>query len=326
MKVFTLEDIRRALPDKAGVIAAVRQGFMDHAMGRISLPEPTQILFGEAARELIGDCHIKTAISDSQPYFCVKVATGFYQNPDKGLPVNNGLVLLMSSQTGEPLALFQDQGHLTSIRTAAAGALAASLAVSSGSFDMGVVGTGHQAEMQARWIAQSSDVRTINIWGRTYEKAMTLAERLQDVELPVNVCESMGELCQKSKVVVTTTPATSPIVQSADIKAGHHIIAMGADSPGKTEIDPEILRRADVILTDDHDQCLHHGEFGVAVRAGLCAADDDQAFGAALAEPDSLNLHSDSIVVVDLTGLGVQDLALAGFVYVALIGSPPARG
>ena len=315
MRIIPFEQIKPIIDDKQAVLGVVKQGFVHHAQGRITLPDPVQILFGRSEDTIAGDCHIKTASSDDFSCFCIKVATGFYANPMKGLPVNNGLVMLMSSETGEPLALFQDNGYLTSIRTAAAGALAASLVTNDGSQTLGVIGTGHQAQLQARWISETNPISKIIIWGRSEAKVEKLKSQLDDLDINIDVAASISDLCQDARIIVTTTPAQSPLIFAENLRPGHHIIAMGADSPGKIELGPEVLKQADVIVTDDHDQCLHHGEFGHAVRAGLVDEMNDISFGMVLENPESLNLNDQTISVIDLTGLGAQDLAIASMVY-----------
>lgn len=319
MRIFSLKQIQPVLDDKVAVLEAVKQGFIFHAQGKITLPEPVQLLFGDITDRVTGDCHIKTASSQALPFFCIKVATGFYDNPAQGLPVNNGLVVLMSSETGAPLALFQDDGYLTSIRTAAAGALAAKLVKSDRPLTLGIIGTGHQAELQARWISQTRPISKIVLWGRSEDKAKILKERLKTIKAEITISPSVTDLCGQAELIVTTTYSNSPLVQAKDIKPGHHIIAMGSDSPGKTELEPGVLKRADVILTDDHAQCLHHGEFGHAVKSGMVRETDDVSFGAALNNPGIINLAEESISIVDLTGLGAQDLAIASMVYESLI-------
>jgi len=109
-------------------------------------------------------------------------------------------------------------GYLTSARTAAAGALAASLAVSDKPKTLGVIGTGHQAELQARWIASYCDLAGIVIWGRLVDKANTLKTRLTDLGLEVKTAVSVTELCQSVKLIVTTTPSISPLIMASDIR------------------------------------------------------------------------------------------------------------
>ena len=315
MRVVSLDEIRPILENKADVLEAVKQGFVQHSGGHINMPDPVQLIFGGAGNPILGDCHIKTASSSALPYFCVKVASGFYQNPAKGLPVNNGMVMLFSSETGQPLALFQDDGHMTSVRTAAAGALSASLAPAKHSVCLGIIGTGHQAEMQARWISECCNVSQICLWGRSPEKASALKDRLDDLNLPIDTVSTVADLCAGSNVIVTTTPSTSPILFGKDVADGQHIIAVGSDSPGKIELDPAILAKADIIIIDDQQQCLNHGEFGHAVRAGLVAEDAHRSLGQLLGDSNADQIGPDSLSVVDLTGLGAQDLALASFVY-----------
>lgn len=318
MQVIGLEEIRPLL-DKAAIIEAIREAFILQARGEIETPAPMQMLFGAQAQELMGDCHVKSALSGSFPYFCIKVATGFYGNPARGLDVNNGLILMFSAETGAPLALLQDEGCLTSARIAAAGALAASLMTGVTPKRLGVIGSGEQAEQQARWIAAHVGVSQITVCARAADKASKLVSRLGDTGIPLQVAASAAELCAQSDIIVTTTPATSPVLMSSDVKGGKHIIAVSADSPGKNELDPQILARADVIITDDHKQALGHGEFGTAVRAGLVAESKDRALGAVLADPAAFKVGEGVLSVVDLTGLGAQDLAIASLVYEKLL-------
>ncbi len=318
MRIVSLSEIEPVIADRRAVIAAVRQSFINHSEGKVSLPPPVQMLFKDTAAELRGDCHVKCAYSDDYPYYCVKIASGFYGNAAAGKSVNNGLVMLFSAASGEPLALFEDQGHLTSARTAAAGALAVRLLGGPEPKVLGIVGTGHQAELQARWANDYTNLSKIVVWSRSSQKAKLLCARLGDTSTPIDVTDTVADLCAVADVIVTTTPATSPVVLATDIRLNQAIVAVGADSPGKTELDSAILRQAATIFTDDHEQCLHHGEFGTAVRTGFVSEDVDVSFGKALAAPDHFPSIPASVSVVDLTGLGAQDLAIASMVWEAL--------
>lgn len=315
MQIIPLRDIQPILEDKRAVIEAVKEGFIAHSHGRITSPTPMQMIFTEEGGPLTGDCHLKSAYSGALPYFCIKVATGFYDNPKRGIPVNNGLVMLLSSETGEPLAMFQDEGCLTAVRTAAAGALAASLAESGSQKRLGILGAGNQARLQAKWITAHMGVSRITLWGRSIAKTQQLAAKLQTLSVPVRIAATPHDLALQADVIVTTTPALSPIIEEQDIRPGHHIVAVGADSPGKVELDPGILKRANAIYTDDHRQCLAHGEFGHAVRQGYIEETMDQDFGRVLERGPGGSITEQSVSIVDLTGLGAQDLALASLVY-----------
>jgi len=181
MRIVPLAEIEPVIADKAMVIEAVRQAFIDHSLGKISMPWPLQMNFLEPDQSLRGDCHIKCAYSDAYPFFCVKMATGFYNNEHKGLPVNNGMLMLVSSDTGEPLAILQDKGHLTAARTAAAGALSVELIRGSLPTRLGIIGAGHQAGLQARWISAHANVSRVVLWSRDRSRADELAHRLADL-------------------------------------------------------------------------------------------------------------------------------------------------
>ncbi len=311
MQVINRESISTIL-DKDAVIDVVKEAFIAHAKGEINSPLPMHIEFKAPNDDYIGDCHVKAGNASHLPYFAVKLASGFYKNPDLGLPVNQGLVLLMSASTGQPVALLQDEGLLTSARTAAAGAIGAGLRASHHNDALGIIGTGHQAEQQAIWVSHHLKLNKLFVFGRSKEKAKLLANKLKAMDLNAVVADSVSELCSRSDMLITTTPAREAVIKSSDISKPIHIVAMGSDIPGKQELDSDILKRADIIVNDDIVQCLDHGETGCAVRAGLIENTKAISLGSAL--EDELQFSRDWISVVDLTGLGAQDLAIANLV------------
>lgn len=315
MHVIPLADIRPALSFTAA-IDAVKEIFIDYSKGLIEQPEPMQILFKESNGAFFGDCHVKAAQHTQQPFFVIKVASGFYQNTAKGLPANNGLVLVMSAQTGVPVALLQDEGWLTQVRTAAAGALAASLKPVSKDACLGLVGAGTQAYLQAQMISHKLGIKKVAIYARNLKESQSFKQRLEaESELTVEVMQSVREVCHTSQILVTATPSSTALVHVEDLPKELHIVAVGADSPGKSEIAPEVLANADILVTDNHEQCLHHGDFGNAVRAGAIAEDSDVELGHLLAgKRDDIDFAKANISVVDLTGIGAQDLAVASVV------------
>ena len=295
-------------PDR--VVAVVRQALIDHAAGRYSLPAPTHLTFAG------GDCHVKSGFLRGGETFTIKMATGFYDNPRKGLPSANGLLLLCSQETGFPLALFEDEGYLTAWRTTAAAVLGAQLASPLRPMRVGIVGSGLQAELAAQWLPQFTDVEGIGLWGRNSDRARALAARL-DGGMSVAGHDDLAALCNWANVLITTTPSSRPLIRDEWVRPGTHIVALGADNPGKVELDPTLVGRCGFIATDDHEQCLDHGDFGHAVRAGIVRADADRSLGEMLADPVAARTSIDpgAITMVDLTGLAAQDDAIASFFY-----------
>jgi ornithine cyclodeaminase len=236
----------------------------------------------------------------------VKLASSFYQNALQGLPSSNGFMAVVSARNGVVLALLHDQGQLTEERTALAGALAARVIVRAGSRTLGIVGAGVQARMQAEALSRLPGIDTILLHARNPQRAEALA-----VELGAESVD-LETLCARADLIVTTTPSTAPLLLNGSIRPGTRIVAIGADSPGKQELDPMILARACVIV-DSREQCVDHGEAGWAVRAGLIEADALIELGTLLASPR--HFEADQIVVVDMTGVAVLDVAIAESVW-----------
>jgi ornithine cyclodeaminase len=301
VKIATLEQIASALDEEAA-LAAVESAFRRFSAGEAQVAAVGHLGFTDPP----GDCHVKSGCLAGDDVFVIKVATSFYRNPDRGLPSSNGFMAVISARTGEILCLLHDRGYLTDQRTAMAGAIAARAIARPGSTTLGVVGAGTQARLQARIIARRLGLRTVLIWARNKNAAAAFALELgaEAVSLP--------ELCARADVIVTTTPSTVPLVMSDMIAAGKRIVAVGADSPGKRELEVSLVARARVIV-DSRAQCVDHGEAGWAVRAGLIDPAALIELGALLASPIAFRV--DEIVIADLTGVAVQDVAIARSVW-----------
>jgi ornithine cyclodeaminase len=304
MRVIELPEILAAL-DEDAALAAVHAGFRRYSAGEGQLMAVGHLGFTDPP----GDCHVKGAHIAGDDVFVVKLATSFYRNPARGLPSSNGFMAVISANTGEVLALLHDQGHLTDHRTAMAGAIAARAIARPGATTLGVVGAGIQATMQATLIARHLGLANVLVWARDSERAATLAATLGGEAV------ALDTLCARADIIVTTTPSKEPIITAKHMRPGMRIVAVGADSPGKRELEPEILARARVVV-DARDQCVNHGETGWAVRAGLIDPASPIELGTLLANP--IVFGDDEIVVADLTGVAIQDLEIARSVWTRL--------
>lgn len=304
--IYSLCDLRTALM-REDMLRVVRDSFVRHSQDDVIAAKSGELLFQEPP----GDCHIRFGYFRGGEIFVVKLAMGFYENPSKGLETNNGLVLVFDSQTGKIVAILNDEGWLTSWRTAAAGALAAKAGAPSRVTALGILGTGHQAEHQAHWASQILESSRVFIWGRDPDKASRLAKRLSHQGLAAQVVMTVEEVFEHCNVVITCTPSTQAIVPVSAVKPGTHIVALGADSQGKQELDPQILALARVIMTDDHQQCADRGELAHALGAGLIADTADVSLGQVLAGNTPGRISDDDVTVADLTGLAAQDIAIA---------------
>lgn len=304
MRVVGLSEILAAL-DEDAALAAVEMGFRRLSAGDVHVAAVGHLEFSDPP----GDCHVKAAHVAGDEVFVVKLASSFYRNPECGLPSSNGFMAVMSAKTGEIQAVLHDEGKLTDLRTAMAGAIAARAIARPGSETLGVVGAGTQGRLQARLIARQLGLKTVLIWARNADRAVALAAESggEAVGLP--------ELCARADVIVTTTPSTAPLLTVDMVRAGARIVAVGADSPGKQELDPQLLARARVVV-DSRVQCIDHGEAGWAIRAGLIDAAALIELGALLAAP--IAFAEEEIVVADLTGVAIQDVEIAKSIWFSL--------
>jgi ornithine cyclodeaminase/alanine dehydrogenase-like protein (mu-crystallin family) len=311
MRTISREDIIKVL-DPEAVIQAVRDAFVAHSAGRCYLPNPLHLVFQDG-KTVEGDCHVKAAAVDGASTFAIKVATGFYRNPERNLPVNNGLVLIFDRQTGAPVALIQDGGLMTSYRTAAAGVLAMELASPVPEDTLGVVGAGSQAGLQARWIARAYNITKLRVLALNPADSAAFAASLRADGLDAQPVENATELCRTSRLVVTATPSSVPVIRAADLSRPVHIVGIGADGPEKTEIAPGVFAAADHVIVDDIEQGKLNGDFGHALRFGINLEGKVETIGQRLAGKWRVGAGQTSIV--DLTGLGVQDQAMAELVW-----------
>jgi ornithine cyclodeaminase len=305
MRIVKLPQILEAL-DEDAALAAVESGFRRFSAGEAQVAEVGHLGFTDPP----GDCHVKSAHMAGDSVFVIKVATSFYRNDALGLPSSNGFMTVISARTGEVQGLLHDQGYLTDQRTAMAGAIAARAIARPGSTTLGIVGAGTQARLQARLIARRLGLSSVLVWARNDRAAATLAAEVDGSAV------SLSELCARADVIVTTTPSTAPLLMNDMIRPGTRIVAVGADSPGKQELDPAILARGRVIV-DSLAQCVAHGEAGWAVRAGLIDAASLVELGKLLASP--ISFGNDEIVVADLTGVAFQDVEIAKSVWFSFV-------
>ncbi|MGZ8571465.1 MAG: ornithine cyclodeaminase family protein, partial [Actinomycetota bacterium] len=232
--------------------------------------------------------------------YAVKVASGFYR-PEP--PAIDGLVVVFDAATGAPLAVLLDGGYLTDLRTGAAGGVAARHLAREDAAVVAVLGTGIQARRQVEALrVVRPSVAEVRVWGRDAAKAAAAADAVRGV--PVATVE---EAVRGADVVVTCTASREPLVRAAWLAPGAHVTAVGSDGPGKQELDPEVLRRANVLVMDAKEQCLRLGE----LQHAPAEADRAVELGAVCAAAVPGRTAPEQLTVCDLTGVGVQDVAAA---------------
>jgi ectoine utilization protein EutC len=307
IRVLTETEIRRCAGLDAGSLAAVEQAFAWLSEGRVAMPPIMHIDVAEHA----GDVDIKSAFVAGQPSIAVKVAAGYFGNSKLGLPSSSGLMVVLDARTGRGEAILLDNGYLTDLRTGLAGAVAAKWLAPPGPAAVGVVGAGIQARFQLQALALVRPISSVRVFARSREQALLYGQEMEEaLGVSVEIAQDIRSLMADSTVILTTTPSREPLITTEWLRDGQHITAMGSDLPGKQELDPGILTRADLLVCDKPDQCRTHGELQyiadpLALRAPPVAL-GDIARGLAQGRADA-----GQITVCDLVGLGVQDTAIA---------------
>ncbi len=306
IRIVTEAELRKAVPLDLAAVDVVERAFAALGAGKVVMPPILSMDLPEAN----GEVDVKTAYIPGFDGFAIKVSPGFFDNPKLGLPSLNGLMILFSSTTGLVQAVFLDNGYLTDIRTAAAGAVAARHLAPEVVTTAGVIGTGVQARLQIKAAHLVRPFTRVLVHGRDPAKAAACAADLaRDLGIEADVTDAEA-LVRNAQLVVTSTPSRVPLVRAEWLHLGLHITAMGADQAGKNEIDPAALAAADLYVCDRVSQCAVSGELEAARAAGLMA-DTPPELGEVITGAHPGRTAQDQITICDLTGTGAQDTAIA---------------
>ena len=304
--VLTESELRACVGFDERCLRTIEDAFTWISEGRVEMPPVMHIEVADHH----GDVDIKSACVRGLDHIAVKVASGFFENPKIGLPSSGAMVVVLSAKTGFCEAVMLDNAYLTDLRTGLAGAVAAQYLAPETVRTVGVLGSGAQARYQVRALRLVRDFERVLVSARDAGRsAAYLTEMGERLGLPVETAPPEA-LVRESDLVITTTPARSPIVDAAWLHPGLHITAMGADLPGKQELDSEVLRRANRVVCDRREQCVAMGELQHAadlLEGGHAPVElGDLTSGRAPGRQSA-----DEITVCDLTGTGVQDTAIA---------------
>ena len=278
---------------------AIEAAFREHGEGRVQMPPKVYITFPK------GDFRTMPAYLPALEIAGVKIVNVHPENRDHGLPTVMAMTILIDPESGVPRAVL-NATSLTDMRTGAAGAVAAKYLLPKREVTVGVIGSGRQAEAQVKALADVRRIIGIRIWSRDGKNAAAMASRFPDYDAGV---AGLERTCD-ADVVITTTPSRTPLVENEWIHEGTHINAIGADAPGKQELDPRILLRARVFV-DDMAQAVHSGEVNVPISTGLFSPERIAGTLGEVVIGKKRRERPDEVTVFDSTGLAIQDLAIA---------------
>jgi len=302
-------------------INAVAHAHQLHAQGNII---ETNIIHADAPK---GEYHIKTGgILGKNSYYGLKANGGFFNNQrNYQLPNILGIIYLSDAANAYPLAIFESS-LISKMRTAAATAVAARYLKPNTPINLGIIGYGNQAEAQIEALMCVCDIKSIKVSGRDKLKSKHFAEKMNaKLSIPIN-SDSIEETCKNSNILITCTPSTEAFVKKEWIKPGTFIGAVGADSPGKNELEPELMASAKII-GDIKSQIVKVGESQHAINNGSITPDTIYGeLGELITGKIEGRTSDNEIYIYDSTGTAIQDIACAAYIYEKLKDSDQITG
>jgi ornithine cyclodeaminase len=309
--VIDEQTIRHSLAFGDEVIGVIARAFreLSDPSAHIQIPPIMQITV--PGRD--GLTCIKSSYNESDSIFAVKLASTYGGNRKEGLPIASGAMLVCSAVTGEVLSVLLDNGYLTALRTQAAGAVAVDLLANEDAHRVTVIGSGRQARLQLMAACHVRDIRHASVWSNDAEGATAFADDMASaLAIPVEASGDPKQSALMSDILITATPSRAPIVHDDWLAPGVTVLSMGADAPGKSEIGSEVFPLLDRYVCDLASQCRQCSDLGNALRDGtIDGRYPVNELGDVLAGRAEGRTDRDQIVLADLTGVGVQDTAIA---------------
>jgi len=310
IKTYDLNQIKKAL-ETIDPIQSIEEGFVAYSEGKVVVPPVGEMIFENPP----GDVHIKYGYIRDDDYYVIKIASGFYDNVKLGLPTTKGMMLVFNQKTGEPLCFLLDEGYLTEVRTAAAGAVVARYLAPKHVDRIGIFGSGVQGRMQLLYLNSILPCRDVVVWGLHEENLEAYKKDVESKGYTVRTTLDAAEVASSCNLIVMATPSKKPLLAVDDIRGGTHITAMGSDTADKIELDPKILEKADLVVADSIQQCLSRGEIFQAIKAECLVKENVVELGHVIAGHASRRTSEEQITVADLTGVAVQDIQISKAVF-----------
>jgi len=313
VKILSEDEIRQSVTLDEQSIEVVEEGFSRLEDSEVHLPPIMMIEVPEHR----GETDVKSAHIKGYESFAVKIASGFYENAEKGLPTGSGMMVLFNAETGFPQAVLLDNAYLTNLRTGAAGAVAASYLAPEEINQAGVIGSGVQARFQIKALREVRDFDKLAVYSRNPDNVKKYAREMEK-ELGCEIVKAQNpqQIVDNSDFVVTTTPAKEPYLKGEWLHPGLHITAMGSDTETKQELFPDVFSNSDYTVCDRKSQCFRLGELHYARKAGILTEDDEiTELGEITSGRKPGRTSPKQTTVCDLTGVGVQDTVIASLAY-----------
>ena len=306
MRIVSLEEIKVVLP-KIDLMQEIETGFSAYSNGEVVVPPVGELNFDNPP----GDVHIKYGYIQDDDVYVIKIASGFYQNKLLGLSNGQGMMLVFDQKSGKPIGLLQDEGYLTDVRTAVAGAICAKYLAPKNIEAIGIIGTGVQARMQLEYLKRVTDCKSAIVWGRSESALDQYKTIMADSGFIIQTTMALEQVTDNCNLIITCTASEKPIIRKDHVTGNVHITAMGSDTPNKQELGSNVLSKADLIIADSRSQCEVRGEIHHAIRHNAVSMDSIAELGEIINGDRQGRTTSSEVTVADLTGVAVQDIQIS---------------
>jgi alanine dehydrogenase len=314
IRLLSKRDLEQVLT-LGDVIQVVEDGFRAEAEGNVTT-FPVVMEHIAAHDAFFG---IKSSFVPTTDALGVKVAGFWPPAPDSAVPGHFAVILYLDGRTGTPLA-FMDGDLITTLRTGAAGAVAAKYLARPDSARVGVIGAGVQGQIQVQALAELFELAQVRVWDQSREAVARYVDRVSSLGIRVRSVSRPRDAVSDADIIVTATPSRQVLVESDWVAAGTHVNGIGADARGKQELDPKLFPRATVVVDKLH-QCRELGDLQHPLRMGLMQEDDVHAeLGQIVAGERPGRARADEITIFDATGVSFQDIVTARLAYERAVG------
>lgn len=309
--LLSYDDVLSVLSMK-DMIDAVEEGYISYNRGKVVQPDVVSI----EEEKNNGETDIKSCYNEENETVSIKIASGFWDNPNNyHISTMQGTIVMLDGRNGLPICVM-DGSLITNYRTGAAGAISCKYLARKNSKTVAVIGAGGQARMQIYALKEVMPIETVKVFSPVEDELQRYKDDIEEnTGLEVIICSTASEAIKGADIAISTTPTKDFWVKKEDVKAGLHIVAVGADMAGKNEWDPSIFSGAKVV-TDSTMQCISRGETRNAVVNAIISEDDIYGEIGEIVEGDKSGRTSDDeITIFDTTGMGVQDNVAAVSIY-----------
>ncbi|MEM3609213.1 MAG: alanine dehydrogenase [Candidatus Bathyarchaeia archaeon] len=312
--VLTDEEVNGLL-SMPEVMEAVEKAFKEKGLKRVQMPAKIYLFY----KKYNGDLRAMPSYLEELDVSAVKIVNAHPDNRAKhGLPTVMAVIVLVDPKNGFPLAVIGGK-TITDMRTGAAGGIAAKYLARKDSKVVAFVGAGAQARTQLMALLEVyGKLKEVRVWSRSEETRQAFMDEMEEAYgrlFKFVPAETIKDAVEEADIVVTTTPSRKPLVMNNMVSPGTHFNCIGADAPGKEELDPAILKRSRIVV-DDWEQAAHSGEINVPLSQGIITEKNVYAeLGEVVAGLKRPREKKDEITIFVSTGLAIQDAVTAKIAY-----------